>query len=103
MKKYYGHYRFYQLIEEIKELHSKKNYGYSENKDPLSNLRASEAMGVEGWKGVIIRLTDKFSRVMQLAKGKPDIIGESLKDTLQDISVYALLCIILYEEWLKKK
>lgn len=103
MKKLYGHPRFYELLEEIKDLHSRKNANYAEDNDPLSNLRACEAFGLPAWKGVLTRLTDKWSRIVQLTKGKPDVVGESIVDTLQDMAVYSLLCIILYEEAGKKQ
>lgn len=99
----HGHPRFYELIEEIKDLHNRKNNNYAEDTDPLSNLKGAELFGIPAWKGVLVRLTDKWSRIQQLSKGKQDLVGESLVDTLQDMAVYSLLCIILYEEYLKKE
>lgn len=98
-----GHPRFYELLSQIAELHSKKNSNYAEDSDPLSNLRECEKIGVSAHIGVAIRLTDKFSRYIQLLKGKKDLVGESMFDTLLDISVYSLLSIILIEEHQKKK
>lgn len=94
-----GSARFYQLLEEIADLHSRKNANYSEDNDPLSNLRlCQQFVGVDPFLGVMVRLTDKFSRLSQLAKGKPDEVGESIKDTLMDNAIYSLLAIILWEE-----
>lgn len=98
MKQYRGHKRFYELLEEIKELHNKKNQNYAKDQDPLSNLRACKEFGVEPWIGVLIRLSDKWSRLQELAKGKKDLVGESVVDTLTDTAIYSLLCIILFEE-----
>lgn len=98
MKKFYGHPDFYKLLEELKEIHSRKNHDYA-GKDPLSNLKMSETFGIPAWKGTLIRMSDKFARIVQLAnKGENLVKDESIIDTLKDLSVYSLLCIILYKE-----
>lgn len=98
MKELGGHPRFYELLLEIAELHAKKNHDYAQDSDPLSNLRECERFGIPAWKGSLVRITDKISRLTQLASGKQaQITSESLLDTLQDLSVYALLTIILLE------
>ena len=102
IKKYYGHKRFYELIETMKTIHSNKNYNYAKDGDPLSNLRASEQFDIPGWKGTLVRITDKYARIIQLASGKEDKVGESIKDTLLDLAIYSILDIILYEEYEKK-
>lgn len=98
MKKYYGHPEFYKLVEEIKEIHSKKNRDYAGD-DPLSNLRLCEQFGIPPWLGVLVRMSDKYSRIVQLASGKqPAVKEEKITDTLKDLAVYSLLCVILYKE-----
>ena len=93
-----GHARFYELLLEIAELHARKNANYAEDNDPLSNLKYCANFGIRPFIGVMVRLSDKWSRITQLAKGKPDLVGESIKDTLFDNAVYSLLSIILLEE-----
>lgn len=94
-----GHPRFYQLLLEIAELHANKNHDYAQDKDPLSNLRECERFGIPAWKGSLVRITDKMSRLTQLASGKEAKVKEErIEDTLQDLSVYAILTIILLEE-----
>jgi hypothetical protein len=88
---------FIALLDEIRALHESKNHDYATDADPLSNLRRSEAFGIPAWKGVLVRLTDKWSRVEQLASGKTPK-HESLRDSLLDNAVYSLLCIVLLEE-----
>lgn len=97
-KKRPGHPRFYQLLEQIGDLHDRKNKNYSKDSNPLSNLRQCESFGIPAYLGALVRLSDKWARIQELAKGKKDLVGESFTDTLMDMSVYALLCIILYEE-----
>ena len=93
----HGSTRFYALLEEIAELHSRKNHDYAATTDPLSNLRMAETFGVPAWKGVLIRMSDKWSRITQLVSGKQPK-NESLKDSLLDLAVYSLLTIVLLEE-----
>ena len=43
--------------------------------------------------GLWFRMQDKISRLKQLVVfGKPDAVGESVEDTFQDLSVYAVIC-----------
>jgi hypothetical protein len=92
-----GHPRFFELLEEMKTLHASKGHDYSKTEDPLSNLRSCEAFGIDAWKGVLIRMSDKWSRIRELTNGKT-AKHESLRDSLFDLSAYALLCLILLEE-----
>jgi hypothetical protein len=82
----------------MEDLHDRKNSNYSADHDPLSNLKASEEFGIPGYIGTMIRMSDKWSRLVQLMRGKEDLVGESMKDTLLDLAVYSLLEIILLEE-----
>ena len=93
-----GHPMFYELLNTIGDLHARKNSNYADDNDPLSNLRACERIGIPALTGVLVRLQDKWSRLEQLAKGKPDLVGESIEDTLMDNAVYSLLAIVLIRE-----
>jgi len=88
--------KFDALIKEICALHESKNHDYA-NDDPMSNLRRATAVGVEPWRGVLVRLTDKASRIEQLACGKRPK-HESLRDSLIDQAVYSLLAVLLLDE-----
>ena len=90
----HGDPRFYQLLEEIAELHSRKNHDYAKTNEPLSNFTRSRAIGVEPWRGVLVRMSDKWSRIEQLSSGKV-AKNESLRDSLIDLAVYALLDVLL--------
>ncbi len=89
--------KFMALIDEIVALHESKNSDYASDADPLSNLRRSEAFGVPAWQGALVRMTDKWSRIEQLASGKVPK-HESLRDSLIDNAVYSLLTVLLLEE-----
>lgn len=95
---FYGHPEFYKIIDELKDLHSRKNQDYA-NEDPLSNLKMCERGGLPGWKGVIVRLTDKISRLLSfMSRESYAVKDESVEDTLRDTAVYAILALILYRE-----
>lgn len=97
MAERHGDPRFYALLEEIAELHSRKNHDYAPSSEPLANFRMAEKLGVPGWKGVLVRMSDKWSRIQQLASGKT-AKNESLRDSLIDNAVYSLICVILLDE-----
>jgi hypothetical protein len=88
---------FDALLSEIATLHDSKNHDYAQDADPLSNLRRAQALGIDPWKGVLVRLTDKWSRIEQLTAGKT-AKHESLRDSLIDNAVYSLLAILLLDE-----
>lgn len=74
------------------ELVKSKNIDYS-NKHFLYNFDDF------GYKGIIVRIGDKFSRLRTFyGKEKAEVKDESVIDTLRDIANYAILCILKYEE-----
>lgn len=98
-EKQYGHPRFYEILKDMAELHSRKNHDYAGTSDPLKNLRACERLELEPFMGVMVRLQDKWSRLEEFVKsGKLMVKGEGVKDTLMDNAVYSILAVILYEE-----
>jgi len=100
-KEYSGHPMFYELLTKMAEIHSSKNKDYAtgHHKDPLANFKLSKQMGIPAWKGALVRITDKISRLWSFAKKEDYAIkSESFEDTLIDLANYSLLCLILYKE-----
>lgn len=89
--------KFNALLRQIQAIHDSKSHDYAADADPLQNLRRCEAFGVPAWKGVLVRLSDKYGRLEQLASGKTPK-HESLRDTLIDNAVYSLLAVLLLDE-----
>jgi hypothetical protein len=89
--------KFHALIAEIVALHESKNHDYASDADPLSNFRRSSSVGVEPYRGIVVRMTDKWSRIEQLMSGKSPK-NESLRDSLIDNAVYSLLAVVLLDE-----
>lgn len=89
------------LLDEAWDLHVRKNAGYAgaENPDPWANFRMCEAFGVSAFEGCMVRLSDKYIRITNLMKSAAnDKVGESIRDTLQDLAAYALIAICLLDE-----
>ncbi len=90
-----GHY--WQIHDEIKELHKRKGADYGTDEDPFDNLRASEDFGLAAWIGVAIRMRDKQSRIQSFIK-KGVLANESIEDSFLDLANYAMLALALYRE-----
>jgi len=93
-----GHPKFYKLLEQMADLHNRKNANYANNENPLSNFYECEKFGIKAKDGTITRMSDKWSRLQQLWKGEPDRVGEPITDTLMDLAVYCLILIIILED-----
>ena len=98
------HPRFYELLDEMKSIAEKKGSDYSGKEDVYRNFHACEDFGIPAWIGVLIRITDKHSRLKELTmkatKGEsPEVKDETIKDTMIDLANYCLICRVLFEEW----
>lgn len=92
-----GSIRFHELLDELGELHDKKQADYGQDDDPFASVRASAQWNVPAWIGALIRLNDKVVRLQSFAQ-KGNLVNESAEDSLKDIAVYALIALILMEE-----
>ena len=92
-----GSIRFHELLNELGELHDKKQADYGQDDDPFANVRASAQWNVPAWIGALIRLNDKVVRLQSFAQ-KGNLVNESAEDSLRDIAVYALIALVLLEE-----
>lgn len=92
-----GDPRFLRKLEEIAELHSRKQHDYGKDEDPFANIRASADFGVPPWVGAVIRMNDKVTRLKSFVT-KGELKNEGVAESLVDIPVYALIALILFEE-----
>jgi hypothetical protein len=94
--------RYHELLEEIRQIHIDKNKAYSTGDDKMGNFHRSRRLGPKPGLlpslGILNRMQDKWSRVESLSQGVPDVVNESMEDTLKDLANYALLAIICLEE-----
>lgn len=89
--------KFENVLIELLKLHMKKSADYGSSDDPYDNLRDF------GWKGVVVRLGDKYHRLKNLIKSNKLPANESIEDTFKDIAVYAIIGYILFKEDNKKE
>lgn len=91
---------YLQLLEDMRQLHIKKNAGYAgDSADRWANFRLSESFGVSPPLGVLVRMSDKWIRITNLIKNPSfDQVGESIDDTLLDLASYALIAICIRRE-----
>jgi len=92
--------KFFALCDRLKAMHAAKSsdYGCPSGRDPLANIRNGAAfVGIEPWKGAMVRLSDKVTRLGTFnATGK--LSFEGVEDNLLDLASYALLALLLYQE-----
>jgi len=88
------------LLDAAWQLHIAKNAGYAgHSADPWANFRQCEAFGITAADGVLTRMSDKWSRLQSLWQNpERDMVGESIEDTLKDLSAYALILVCLLQE-----
>lgn len=109
-------YEWDEVLAAAKELHKKKNAGYSgtvlndedmravfgdlyDPNDSWRNFRMCTRFGISDTDGCIVRLCDKYSRFWTVyLNAKNEQVGESAVDTLRDLSAYALILVCLLEE-----
>ena len=88
-----------RLCAAARNLTVSKGHGYSGEKDTLENLKAVERLGIcDAQRGVLVRLTDKFSRLAHLQGEEAQVKNESRLDTILDIINYSILFWALEEE-----
>lgn len=77
--------RFGEITSEMKSLYEKKNADYGDSFNDLINEF--------GYVSALIRLKDKYNRVknLLLSRKSPEVIRESVVDTLTDLANYAIL------------
>lgn len=86
--------KFEMLLDEMRELHARKNHDYARDENPFSNFEfaAQVAEGFTGTDAVFAALIGiKLARLKELtSKGKrPN--NESIDDTRRDLAMYAAL------------
>lgn len=90
--------RFLDLLDEMRRLHESKSADYGSETDPLANIRqGAEFVGIEPWRGCMVRIADKVQRLKTYCRtGR--LVHEGVRDTLLDLSAYSLLAIVLFNE-----
>lgn len=90
--------RFNELLFKMEKIQERKSADYG-GENPIGNFMEAEKLGVEPFVGVLVRMSDKWSRLCRFARSKSlKVKDEKITDTLLDLAVYSLLAIIVFEE-----
>ena len=95
-----------QYIRNIEEIYKdcvrivvKKNNDYALFEDPFQNFRNSTVAGVPLEKGILVRIMDKITRMSHLLDKEPDVVTETIEDSIMDgINYLAILLTYLQRE-----
>lgn len=88
---------FESVLAEVQAMHNRKSADYGRTYDPYANVRASEAFGIPGWVGSLVRQNDKMRRLQKFAD-VGNLANESVEDSLIDNIVYGVIALVLYRE-----
>jgi len=103
----HGHPKFYDILEELAQLHNIKNRDYASRETPLENFERVgyilEAYNIftpnhRALKTCLAYMQKQWDAVFKLV-GKNQVGQvEGIRDRLKDIAVYAIIAMILDEE-----
>lgn len=98
-----GHPRYLKILDQMRELHIKKDQDYEGDSKPFDNFRSAVEIGIKPSTGAFIRLQDKFKRIQNLLMRENRGVGaavkdESIEDTLLDLASYSLIVLVLRGE-----
>lgn len=65
-----------------------KNADYANSTNPFRNIESAAIVGLEVDRAVLVRVLDKLSRISNLLGKNPEVIEESLEDTILDAINY---------------
>jgi len=87
------------ILENMQSVYEAKDNDYSATGLPMGNLRKCEDAGIDAWRGCLVRIGDKMSRLENFLKEKEYlVISEKAEDTVIDLANYAILMSCLIEE-----
>ena len=87
------------ILDNMQSVYEAKDNDYSASGLPMGNLRKCEDAGIDAWRGCLVRIGDKMSRLENFLKEKEYlVISEKAEDTVIDLANYAILMSCLIEE-----
>lgn len=86
---------FKAITDKMNETTKKKNADYSGDLDPFQNFRMVEKLGIsDAQTAIMVRMTDKMTRIATLLKKEAQVKEESIEDTLLDLAVYSIILMV---------
>jgi len=109
--KYFGHPMFYEILEDLKKLHSEKNRQYATIENPLGNFSRVGSMtkellrdGVpEDLAACLILAAKQIDGSIQITAHNKKNTPDSLEEKLRDVAVYFIIAMIINRENQQKK
>ena len=86
------------ILSNMQKVYEDKDNDYSSTGLPMGNLRKCEDAGIEAWRGCIVRMGDKISRLENFLKNQEFKVDEKAEDTIIDLANYSILCACLLNE-----
>ena len=88
------------LLVQVDDLCSRKNDTYSGgSKDPWSNYRSAEDLGLSTLDSAMMRFVEKVNRIKAIYSGRSvDRVGEPIRETLLDAAAIALIAVAIMDE-----
>lgn len=81
-----------ELLDKLRDITARKNADYSQEEDALNNFKMVEQLHITSTStGMLVRITDKFARTINLLKKEAKVKDESILDTLLDFANYCLI------------
>lgn len=98
-----------EFLQDIKKTYEeglaiivKKNADYAASSDPWRNFRFADMVGVSPERAILVRISDKLARISNLIDKEPEVVGETIDDTLVDLINYTAI-LRAYLKELKRK
>jgi hypothetical protein len=93
-----------QFLARMEELYKinvdiarRKNSDYTGGRSPFANFMVSEVYGIPMVDAVMVRMSDKMSRIATLKDREAQVTDESILDTLADLANYAMILRMIFE------
>jgi len=94
-----------EFLERMKEIYAgcvetsrRKNTDYCGSDDAFHNFKVSEQLGIPVPQAILVRMSDKMSRVATLLRQEALVADEKITDTLTDLANYAIILRIYLEQ-----
>jgi hypothetical protein len=88
---------FEDAVQEVLEMHHRKNQDYGTGVDPYANVRQSAEWGIAPWLGSMVRANDKVKRLQKYARDGR-LVNEGVRDSLLDLATYTLIALVLWDQ-----
>ena len=73
------------ILDNMQSVYEAKDNDYSATGLPMGNLRKCEDAGIDAWRGCLVRIGDKMSRLENFLKEKEYlVISEKAEDGIRD-------------------